>query len=270
MVQLTVDLISKSRKHFKKKKGISLTQYLKTLTHLHFSSSNIESIGDISMCRKLAVLYLLDNQITEISNLGFASNITHLYLQWNNITHIENLYNLQKLSKLFLGGNRIAMVEGLEQLHELKELHLENQRLPPGEKLCFDSRTLLSLTESLCVLNINNNNIDDINDLSGLKELQHFSAADNKLHNIEELENVFSLWPQLLQMDLSGNPVCKKPKYRDHMIIVCKNLECLDGRDINEITRQFLNNWKISKEAKKKKRNKQMLPAALITKTFNK
>lgn len=39
--------------------------------------------------------------------------------------------------------------------------------------------------ESLRVLNINNNNIDDIRDLTVLKELQHFSAADNKLHNME-------------------------------------------------------------------------------------
>lgn len=39
--------------------------------------------------------------------------------------------------------------------------------------------------ESLCVLNINNNNIDDIRDMAVLKELQHFSAADNKLNNME-------------------------------------------------------------------------------------
>lgn len=40
----------------------------------------------------------------------------------------------------------------------------------------------------------------------------------------QELEDVFSQCPQLLQMDLSGNPVCKKPKYRDRLITVCKTL----------------------------------------------
>ncbi|XP_040922007.1 protein phosphatase 1 regulatory subunit 42 [Toxotes jaculatrix] len=264
MVHLNVDLIAKSKNHFKKKRGLSFPEYLKTLTHLHFSSKNIEDIGDLSMCRNLTVLYLYDNQITQISNLGFASNLTHLYMQNNNITQIENLSNLQMLSKLYLGGNRIAVVEGLEQLSELKELHLENQKLAPGEKLLFDPRTLLSLSESLCVLNINNNNIDDIRDLAVLKELQHFSAADNKLHIMEELEDVCSLWPQLLQMDLSGNPVCKKTKYRDRLITVCKSLEVLDGKEINELTRQFLINWKASKEAKKKKNNTHMLPGPLI------
>lgn len=40
----------------------------------------------------------------------------------------------------------------------------------------------------------------------------------------QELENVFGLWPQLLLLDLSGNPVCKKPKYRDRLITLCTSL----------------------------------------------
>ncbi|KAM3593380.1 uncharacterized protein V6R79_011800 [Siganus canaliculatus] len=209
MVRLTIDLIAKSRHHFKKKRDLTFPEYLKRLTHLHFSSKNIEDIGDLSMCRNLTVLYL------------------------------------------YLGGNRIAVVEGLEKLRGLKELHLENQRLTPGEKLLLDPKTLISLAESLCVLNISNNNIDDIRDLTVLSKLQRFSASDNKLHCMEELEDVFSQWPELLQLDLSKNPVCKKKKYRDRLITMCQNLEFLDGKEINEMTRQFLNNLKASKEAKK-------------------
>ncbi|XP_074549970.1 protein phosphatase 1 regulatory subunit 42 [Halichoeres trimaculatus] len=264
MVCLTLDLIAKSKNHFKKKRGLSFSEYLRALTHLHFSGKNIEAIGDLSMCRNLTVLYLYDNHITNICNLDFASNLTHLYMQNNNITHLENLFNLQKLSKLYIGGNRIAVVEGLEKLCELKELHLENQRLAPGEKLLFDTRTLLSLAESLCVLNINNNNIDDIKDLAVLKELKHFFATDNKLHNMEELEDVFSHWPQLLRMDLSRNPVCKRAKYRDHLITVCTSLVILDGREINKTTRQFLLNWKASKEAKKIRNNQHVTNGSLL------
>ncbi|XP_019942943.1 protein phosphatase 1 regulatory subunit 42 [Paralichthys olivaceus] len=268
MVQLNSDLIAKSRTHFKKKRGLSLPDYLKTLTHLNFSHKNIEDIGDVSMCRNLTVLYLYDNQITNICNLGFASKLTHLHMQNNNIAHIDNLSNLQRLSKLYLSGNRITVVEGLEQLRELKELHLEDQKLAPGEKLLFDPRTLLSLAESLCVLDISNNNIDDISDLAVLREIQTFSAADNELHNMEELEDVFGFWPQLLQMDLRGNPASKKRKYRDRLIIACKSLEVLDERDISEVTRQFLINWKTSKEAKKKKHNTLMLPGPLSSDPF--
>uniref|UniRef100_A0A8D3AXR2 Protein phosphatase 1, regulatory subunit 42 n=1 Tax=Scophthalmus maximus TaxID=52904 RepID=A0A8D3AXR2_SCOMX len=265
MAQLNVNLIAKSRNHFKKKQG--LPEYLRTLTHLHFSSKNIEDIGDISTCRNLTVLYLYDNQITDICNLGFASNLTHLYMQNNSIAHIDNLSNLRMLSKLYLSGNRIAVVEGLERLTELKELHLENQKLAPGEKLLFDPRTLLSLG-SLCVLNINNNKMDDVRDLAVLKKLHSFTAADNKLRNTEELEDVIGVWPQLLQLDLRGNPVCKTPKYRDRLITACTSLEVFDGREIKEMTRQFLVNWKASKDGKKKKNNTHML-AGLSTDDLN-
>nr|XP_043894854.1 protein phosphatase 1 regulatory subunit 42 isoform X1 [Solea senegalensis] len=269
MACLNADLIAKSVNRLRKKRGLSYAEFLRTLTHLHFSNKNIEDIGDISMCRNLTVLYLYDNHITQICNLGFASNLTHLYMQNNNITRVENLSNLQMLSKLYLGGNRIAVVEGLEQLGELQELHLENQRLAPGEKLLFDPRTLLSLAKSLCVLNINNNNIDDVRDLAVLQDLQHFSAADNKLHNTEELEDVFGLWPQLLHMDLRGNPACRTPKYRDRLITACKSLEVLDGREINELTRQFLINWKASKEAKMKRNNTGALIPYPLTNDLN-
>ncbi|KAB5533275.1 hypothetical protein PHYPO_G00129920 [Pangasianodon hypophthalmus] len=252
MVRLTVDLIARSNNRLKTKRNFSIQHFLKKLTHLNFSNRNIDDIDDLSMCRNLTVLYLYDNQITHICNLNFASNLTHLYMQNNKITHIENLSCLQKLSKLFLGGNSITLVEGLEQLRELKELHIEGQRLPPGEKLLFDPRTVHSLSESLCVLNINNNNIDEIQDLAVLNKLTHLYAADNQLEDIQELETVFSQWPQLHRMDLRGNPVCHKPKYRDRLITVCKMLEELDGKEISELSRQFLINWKASKDAKKK------------------
>lgn len=38
--------------------------------------------------------------------------------------------------------------------------------------------------DSLCVLNISRSNVDDIRDLRGLRKLQHFSAADNKLQQV--------------------------------------------------------------------------------------
>ncbi|KAG9283388.1 protein phosphatase 1 regulatory subunit 42 isoform X1 [Astyanax mexicanus] len=252
MVRLTMDLIAKSSSHLKNRKNCSLPQYLKKLTHLNFSNKNIDDIDDLSMCRNLTVLYLYDNQITQICNLSFAANLTHLYLQNNQITHIENLSCLQSLSKLFLGGNSITVVEGLEQLKELRELHIESQRLPPGEKLIFDPCTILALSGSLSVLNINNNNIDEIHDLAVLNNLTHLYAADNQLQDMQELELVFSQWPQLNRMDLRGNPVCHKPKYRDRLITICRKLEDLDGKEINELSRQFLINWKASKEAKRK------------------
>lgn len=261
MVRLNVDLIAKSSIHIKNRRDEPLGQYLKKLTHLNFSNKNIENIDDLSLCRKLTVLYLYDNQITQICNLSFASNLTHLYLQNNNITHMENLSSLQRLSKLYLGGNCITVVEGLEGLEELQELHIESQRLPLGEKLLFDPRTLHSLSKSLSVFNVRNNGIDDIKELVILRNITQFFGEDNKIQNLKELELVFSQWSLLWRMDLSRNPVCNKPKYRDTIIMTCKTLEVLDGKDINETSRQFLMNWKASKEAKKRIKDERLRSA---------
>lgn len=48
----------------------------------------------------------------------------------------------------YIGGNELNVIEGLECLSSLQELHVENQRLPPGEKLLFDPRSLIALAVS--------------------------------------------------------------------------------------------------------------------------
>ncbi len=52
----------------------------------------------------------------------------------------------------FLGGNSITVVEGLDELKSLKELHVEGQKLPRGEKLVFDPRSISSLSVSSSLL----------------------------------------------------------------------------------------------------------------------
>uniref|UniRef100_A0A673I833 Protein phosphatase 1, regulatory subunit 42 n=1 Tax=Sinocyclocheilus rhinocerous TaxID=307959 RepID=A0A673I833_9TELE len=243
MVRLTVHLIAKSSSFSKACRSESLQQYLKKLTHLNFSNKSIEDIGDLSMCRNLTVLYLYDNQISQICNLGFASNLTHLYMQNNNISCIENLSSLHKLSKLFLGGNSITVVEGLDELKSLKELHVEGQKLPRGEKLVFDPRSISSLSETLCILNISKNNIDEIWDLAPLRKLTHLYATDNQLQDIQQSPDLHRV--RIIQQ-ISG------PVSRDKTVCFSWYLEDLDGKQINELSRQFLINWKASKDAKKK------------------
>ncbi|CAH2285337.1 phosphatase 1 regulatory subunit 42 isoform X1 [Pelobates cultripes] len=257
MVRLTVDLIAKSSHHVKNRKDETNSQYLKKITHLNFSNKNIDYIDDLSACRNLTVLYLYDNQIDHIRNLGFASNMTHLYLQNNCISCIENLSGLKRLEKLYLGGNYITVIEGLEDVKELKELHVENQHLPPGEKLLFDPRTLNSLSKSLCVLNVSNNNLDDLKELEILENIIQFIATDNQIQEMKDLE-FLSKWSKLWKMDLLRNPVCQKPKYRDEVIVLSQNLEILDGKEISEMGRYFLTKWKASRDARSKSREEIM------------
>lgn len=258
MVRLTVDLIARTNNHLRNRKDETLSQYLKRLTHLNVSNKHIDCLDDLSACRNLAVLYLYDNNIREIRSLGFLTTLTHLYLQNNCISCIESLSGLKRLEKLYLGGNYLTVIEGLEGLEELRELHIESQKIPPGEKLLFDPRTLHSLSKSLSVLNISNNNIDELKELAVLENLTQLVAVDNHLNDIKDLEFVLGRWPRLWRMDLTGNPICQKPKYRDKVIVISKTLEILDGREIKEMARQFLLNWKASKDARKKSSEKNM------------
>uniref|UniRef100_A0A8C3XAT1 Protein phosphatase 1 regulatory subunit 42 n=1 Tax=Cyanoderma ruficeps TaxID=181631 RepID=A0A8C3XAT1_9PASS len=251
MVQLTVDLIAKNASH-KNRSEEDFGQYLQKITHLNLSDKNIDSIGHLAFCKNLQVLYLYDNQISQIQNLDFASNITHLYLQNNHISNIENLSSLKKLEKLYLGGNYITVVEGLDKVRVLRELHIESQHLPLGEKLLFDPISLNSLAKSLSVLNISNNNIDELGDLAVLENLSYLKAVNNQLKHMEDLEVVLKRWTKLRRIDLTGNPVCQKPKYKDRIIVQSLTLESLDGKEIKEMERRFLINWKASRAARKK------------------
>ncbi|XP_068862087.1 protein phosphatase 1 regulatory subunit 42 [Aphelocoma coerulescens] len=251
MVRLTMDLIAKNVSH-KNSSEEDFGQYLQKMTHLNLSDKNIDSIGDLSFCKNLRVLYLYDNQINQIQNLDFSSNITHLYLQNNCISSIENLSSLKKLEKLYLGGNCITVVEGLDKVGELRELHIESQHLPLGEKLLFDPVSLNSLAKSLSVLNISNNNIDELEELAVLENLSYLKAVDNRLKHMKNLEVVLKKWTKLRRIDLMGNPICQKPKYRDSIIVQSQTLEFLDGKEVKEMERHFLMNWKASRAARKK------------------
>lgn len=57
-----------------------------------------------------------------------------------------------------------------------------------------------------------------------MKTQRFLSRGFSAFVYLQELEDVFSHWPKLRELDLCGNPVCKTRKYRDHLITVCKCL----------------------------------------------
>ncbi|CAF1476105.1 unnamed protein product [Rotaria magnacalcarata] len=250
MVKLTPDLIAKQAPgHNKRRADESVEHYLSRLTHLPFQDRAIDSIDFLPPCRQLTVIYLYDNFITKIENFNFAENLTHLYLQNNRIQKLENLDGCPKLQKLYIGGNQIQVLEGLEKCTQLSEVYAENQRLPEGEKLLFEPRTLQCLSSVLEILNVSGNNLDSLVELSGLEKLQELTANNNNLDNLRELVQLISIWPRLKRLDTSRNPMCSKSRYRERLIVVSTTLEMLDGKQITDNSRQFLMSWKASREA---------------------
>jgi len=256
MVKLSIDLIARGTSGYtKKKKDEEMDHYLKRLTHLYLEDKSIDEVGeDLSLCKNLSVLYLYDNKVEKIPDLSQNYCITHIYLQNNKITEMSNLNQLRKLTKLYLGGNSISVVEGIDRLEHLEELHIENQKLAPGEKLLFDPRSLYAISMSLKVLNVSGNNLDSIREFSAIQDLHQFMANDNSLTDMKEIAGLLCQWRRLSRLELESNPLCHKSKYRDRIIIMSNSLNTLDGKEISATARQFLQNWKASKEAQKKRR----------------
>jgi len=255
MVKLSMDLIARGTSGYtKKKRDESVNQFVRRLTHLYLENKGIDDMGDdLSLCRNLTVLYLYDNELNKIPSLNGNVNLTHLYLQNNNISCIENLSALTRLQKLYIGGNTITVLEGLEKLVLLQELHIEAQRLPPGEQLLFDPCTLIALAPSLQVLNVSNNNLSSLRDLEQLPGLVQLLASDNRLCDMKEMAYILNTMPYLWRLDLMGNPVCHRAKYKDRIIVMGKHLEVLDGKNITNTARQFLMNWQASREVQRKR-----------------
>jgi protein phosphatase 1 regulatory subunit 42 len=89
--------------------------------------------------------------------------------------------------------------------------------------------------------------LDTLNEIGCLVKLQQLYASNNKLKRISELKDLLIDWRFLWKLDLSNNPVCEKSKYRERIILMAPNLDILDAKDINDMSRQFLKNWKASK-----------------------
>ncbi|CAF3507272.1 unnamed protein product [Rotaria socialis] len=250
MVKLTADLIAKQALgHNKRRADESVEHYLSRLTHLPFQNRGIDSIDPIPPCRQLTVIYLYDNTLSKLENFNFAENLTHLYLQNNRLQKLEHFDGCPKLQKLYLGGNQIQVIEGLDRCMNLKEIYIENQRLPEGEKLVFDPRTLQCLARVLENINVSGNNLDSLVELSCLEKLEELTASNNNLENLRELIQLLSVWPRLKRLDTSRNPMCTKARYRERLIVVSTALEMLDGKQITDNSRQFLMSWKASREA---------------------
>ena len=77
---------------------------------------------------------------------------------------------------------------------------------------------------TLQVLNVSGNGLDSIRELACLSFLSQFMATDNCLNDLKELAHVLPAWRYLKRLELIGNPLCHKSKYRDRVIIMAPAL----------------------------------------------
>ncbi|KAL6268859.1 hypothetical protein P5V15_001980 [Pogonomyrmex californicus] len=272
MVKLTIDIIEKKYSQMLNTKSLSKTtkkDELWKLTHLHMNDMFISSIGDIDVCKSLKVIYLQNNNISKIKNLHFACNLTHLYLQHNTIRKMENLESLENLQKLYLGHNNIIVVEGLQNMKKLLELHIESQNIPLGESLCFEPRSALALSPCLKVLNISDNKIISLRNLTGFQELLTLDAKNNLIDNMDDLITTINTLTSLKDLSLQGNPVTWYYRYRENVIANSILLANLDGKVVTNICRSFMKKFKMEKHNRHTKNASKLLLGDDIASSLN-
>ncbi|XP_032665825.1 protein phosphatase 1 regulatory subunit 42-like isoform X1 [Odontomachus brunneus] len=250
MVKLTTDVIERKCSQILTAKSLSKTmkkEELWKLTHLHMNDMFISTIGNLDVCKSLKVMYLQNNNISKIKNLHSACNLTHLYLQHNVIMKMENLEFLENLQKLYLGHNNIIVVEGLENLKQLQELHIESQRIPPGESFCFEPRSAFTLSTCLKILNISDNNMTSLRDLTGFHKLNTLEAKHNLVDNMDDLTATINTLTSLKSLFLHGNPVVQSYRYRENLIANSISLVNLDGKIVTDTCRSFMMRFKMEK-----------------------
>ena len=74
------------------------------------------------------------------------------------------------------------------------------------------------------MFNVSGNRLDSIRELTVLRELNQFLGSDNQLNDMKEIVHCLNAWPQLWRLELQGNPLCSKSKYRDRIIIMAPRL----------------------------------------------
>ncbi|CAL1286065.1 unnamed protein product [Larinioides sclopetarius] len=243
MMKINTELIQRcSSKHLLPLQGAG--DMMDRITHLYLQEHYIRKIENLHSCRNLRALYLYDNKIEEIENLEELTRLNCLYLHKNFIRRMENLDSLCQLTVLNLSHNCISKVEGLDSLCELRELYLQYQNLPEDQSLEFDTTTVTWLSECLKVLNVSGNKLTSLAPLRPLEYLEHFTAEDNDVCDLQDVVDVFGNWKTIRVIKLTGNPVCHFRKYRDNVVVSCLELEELDGKVISQPYRNFLLNWK--------------------------
>ncbi|KZC09010.1 Protein phosphatase 1 regulatory subunit 42 [Dufourea novaeangliae] len=272
MVRLSPEYIEKKCSQAQLNKSCSKKvkkRELYSTTHLRMNNMFISSIGNIADYKNLKVIYLQNNHISAIENLHFASNLTHLYLQHNVIRKIENLESLENLQTLYLAYNNIVVVEGLEYLKNLTTLDIQNQNLSLGETLCFDPRSIDTLSTSLQVLNVSGNKMTSLKDIKNLHKLEILDARKNLLDDIEDLTEIISALISLKDLSLQGNPVTQHYRYKENLIANNDTISNFNGKTITDVCRCFMKKFKIEKHLYRNKKSSRATLDEDITSSLN-
>ena len=130
---------------------------------------------------------------------------------------------LKEMRILKANNNEITKIEYLDNLLQLKELNVNHNKIRQFEPNSF------STMNSIKCLKINDNGLRNFANVQRLYKMQHLFANSNRINDFPDLEKLIEL-PNLKELELTGNPVCRKAGYRAVLLKKLTSLLYLDGK----------------------------------------
>ncbi|KAM9062793.1 centriolin isoform 4-T4 [Sarcophilus harrisii] len=182
------------------------------------------------------VRYITEDLIKKLSKQENLTVVKSLNLSLSKyggkkFKYIENLEKCNKLEVLNLSYNLIGKIEKLDKHLKLRELNLSYNKIRKIEGL--------EHMQNLQKLNLAGNEIDHIPFWFGkkLRSLRVLNLKDNKISSLQEVSKLKSL-SDLTSLILEGNPVVQLPHYHLYTIFHLRSLESLDDQPVTSRERQ--------------------------------
>jgi len=168
---------------------------------LSLRGKGLKDLSELHICSSLQKIDLDNNQLETLDGIERCACITNLVASANQIKSVGNaLKGLRLLTVLNLTRNKLQKIDGIEESDKLCALIASENEIteipdfkhnPLINTLVLSSNHISCITLStipihLTKLNLSHNQIKEIPDLSGLKELQQLFLNDNQIESIPE------------------------------------------------------------------------------------
>lgn len=191
---------------------------LTALTELDISSNVVDNVGVLSLMLELETVNLSNNPITSIAGLSACKKLQTLDIANCDVASLASLNDKTQLQTLLASNNKIVSLEDLENCAALETLDIQANLvndisvLPALEKLTVfladnNQITVVPVFDpEVCALQQFSIDYNQVEDISGLKDLQHlnyFNADYNKIQDLSPLSQCLNL----VQVNVWDNPV---------------------------------------------------------------
>lgn len=153
-------------------------------------------------------------EVIPIKNAKNAKNCTEVHLADRDLQEVINFEKFPNLECLWLNNNKFERLDGLESNFRLRELYLHNNKLKTIE-----------------------------GSIPNLLHLRTLTLAHNEIRDLDKNLEILEKFKQLVQLDLSGNPVAEEPNYRIRVIQAIPSVQVLDRHVVTLEEREKARQW---------------------------